>query len=282
MIVLECVQPSPEWRKARLGVLTASRVGQMFNGGGRPIMPAWYTLTRKGREATFRGSIQQEIVAALEARAHGANELEIPTGQSLKNMIDRGYVVERPPPPDAKPIAPPVTLSANRYKLMDRLVAEWATGDSAEEFVATHAMERGHELEGEALERFGEITGMTAKAVGLVYRNEARTEACSPDWMAEAFGVEVKCVEPWTLIGWRRIGGMPPEHEAQVQFSLWVTGFERWYFFAYHPDLPPLLIECCPENRWQKAFNEHVPTFIREMHTMRDLLRAEGIEPKGV
>jgi hypothetical protein len=33
-------------------------------------------------------------------------------------------------------------------------------------------------------------------------------------------------------------GGYPPEHKAQVQGSLWITGRKWWDFCSYSPDMP--------------------------------------------
>ena len=68
-----------------------------------------------------------------------------------------------------------------------------------------------------------------------------------------------------TVVGMVRQGGVPAEHMAQIQFGLWVTGFERWYFVAHHPLLPSHIVPVEPDLHWQDAFSQHIPEFIYEL-----------------
>lgn len=189
-----------------------------------------------------------------------------------------------------------VELSAKRGALMNRLLAEWITGAPADDFYGTKWTEHGHQYEGEAADRFAEITGAVPHPVGFVYRDDARLVGCSPDWMmGNGFdewevGAEVKCPAPWTHVEWLRAGNIcPRDHRLQVQFSLWVTGLPRWYFMSYcapadfmapwkpGASLRPLIVECEPEARYQDAFSEHVPAFLDEMLAAREELREMGV-----
>ena len=128
MIILNRLQGSPEWRAARLGIVTASAATQILTPG--KLQPS------KQREA-----------------------------------------------------------------YMARLLHEWLTGSSAEEFGGTAWTEHGYQYEGEALDALQLLEGVSARAVGLVYRDESRMIACSPDWLtADDEPCEVKCPAGWTHI----------------------------------------------------------------------------------
>ena len=88
-------------------------------------------------------------------------------------------------------------------------------------------------------------------------------------------------------------GGVPPQHMPQIQFQLWVTGAARAWFVSYAAprddmpwksgaSMPPLIVEVAPDPRWQDALDEHVPAFVDELRTARDLLTAEGYTPWGL
>lgn len=68
---------------------------------------------------------------------------------------------------------------------------------------------------------------------------------CSPDGLVagEDLGVEVKCPEPTNMVRWLIDGVVPKDYICQVHGSLYVTGYDRWIFLAYHRDFPKLIIE---------------------------------------
>lgn len=184
-----------------------------------------------------------------------------------------------------------LTLSKSRDALMAKLLHEWLTGASAEEFGGNKWTEHGHEHEGAAGDWFASVTGEQLERIGFVFRDDTRTVGCSPDlWRPGEYGVELKCPAGWTHIQWLADGGVPREYVMQVQFSLWVTHLPRWYFMSYAASpsdgwlapwkpgayLPPLLVEVAPDARYQDALSEHVPTFVAEMLERREQLLALG------
>ena len=80
---------------------------------------------------------------------------------------------------------------------------------------------------------------------------------------------------------WSGKAGCQPEHMAQIQFGLWVTGFERWYFVAHHPLLPSHIVPVEPDLHWQDAFSQHIPEFIYELMVERQMLLDRGVTPAG-
>ena len=186
-------------------------------------------------------------------------------------------------------IVTPARLQRAKSDYMAQLLAEWVLGQPLdEEWQGSYWTERGQALEPEARAWFELETGQLVKPAGFVYRDESRATGCSPDGLVvpnrvipipEA-GLELKCPAAKTHIGYLLTGGLPPAYRMQVQASMWITGLERWHFMSYHPDLPPLHVACEPDADVFAALDEHVPTFLAELATAKDLLLADGVEPR--
>lgn len=104
------------------------------------------------------------------------------------------------------------------------------------EFTGNIATEYGSYNEDGALTDFRLETGMTVEKVGFIEKDD--WAGCSPDGLiGDSAGLEIKC--PFG----KRKDEAPvlkplleqPHYYAQVQFSLWVTGRETWYFFQWTP-----------------------------------------------
>ena len=74
-------------------------------------------------------------------------------------------------------------------------------------------------------------------------------------------------------------GVCPKKYVPQVQGQIWVTGALWGDFMSYHPGLPPFLKRVEPDPKYQKALDEHMPTFIAELLAGRDRLRELGVVP---
>ena len=57
--------------------------------------------------------------------------------------------------------------------------------------------------------------------------------------------------------------------EAQVQGSLWITGWDWWDEWAYNPDpkMKQGRTRTYPSSEWQKALDEHLGTFKAQLRT---------------
>lgn len=177
-----------------------------------------------------------------------------------------------------KLLTPTGKLSSQRTDLIATLAAESILGEPIDDFQGTYWTDRGSELEGQAGAYFSLQTGHDPQAVGFVYRDDSRQAGCSPDWMIKdtggdwIAGVEVKCPKASTHVGYL-LDGTADKYMPQVQYSLWVTGLPGWYFMSYYPGLPPLLRLLEPVEKWQNAFDEHVPTFLNELAAAKEKLR---------
>ncbi|ELC33004.1 DUF1382 family protein, partial [Escherichia coli] len=105
-----------------------------------------------------------------------------------------------------------------------------------------------------------------------VYRDESMRTACSPDGLcSDGNGLELKC--PFTSRDFMkfRLGGfeaIKSAYMAQVQYSMWVTRKDAWYFANYDPRMKREGLHYVVIERYEKymaSFDEMVPEFIEKM-----------------
>lgn len=128
-----------------------------------------------------------------------------------------------------------------RSKYLRRVVAERLTGKPLEGGFSNAHTDRGHQQEPFGKLAYEARTGNIIEEAGFI-QHPTLMAGCSPDGLVDADGgVEGKSViatvQLETILG----GSYPPEHKAQIQGSLWITGRTWWDFISYCPDLPPHL-----------------------------------------
>lgn len=145
--------------------------------------------------------------------------------------------------------------SAQAAKYENRLAAERFTGTPQDDFGGTRWIERGKELEGDAVQFYGMATGFEVRHVGLIL-NDARTFGGSPDGLIVGHrrGLEMKCPAPDTHVGYfDDPKSLYEEYKHQVQGNLFVSGFEVWDVISYHPEMPLALYEATPDKEYHEA-----------------------------
>lgn len=128
-------------------------------------------------------------------------------------------------------------LSASHESVINKAVAEKILGEPEESFQSFY-MERGAALEPDALAFVNFTYELNFEPVGFLEVSE--WVGCSPDALdlENKTGLELKCPAAHTMVKYLSEGKLPKEYFQQVQFSLMVTGFEKWHFCAYHPSFP--------------------------------------------
>jgi hypothetical protein len=192
--ILQIDQGSPEWQKAKLGVISASNISKV--------------LAKKGTETRH------------------------------------GYMME--------------------------LIGQIATKE-AEEFNAK-ALEWGKVNEPAARAAYEFETGNNVELAGFIYGPDKRT-GCSPDGMITKLnrGLEIK--NPMTgkvHADFLTMDKIKIEYIYQVQFSMWVTGFDEWDFCSFHAKFkaPGTMLKILTIKRdaeLMKRFDDEIPAFISEM-----------------
>lgn len=120
------------------------------------------------------------------------------------------------------------------------------------EFTGNVATDYGNYHEEGAIIEFRMETGLDVSPSGFVTTED--WAGCSPDGIcSDGAGLEVKC--PFSLrkaeapVAFKTLAEQP-HYEAQVQFSLWVTGRDAWHFFQWAPN-GTKLETVYPDLEWQ-------------------------------
>jgi hypothetical protein len=129
-----------------------------------------------------------------------------------------------------------------RERAICKLIAERANCESAPNY-ENWAMQRGTELEPQAVAAFEGETGIKVADVGFCISKHGAF-GCSPDGLivGESVGFEGKVPVPETHIRYRRAGELPDEYFYQIQGSMACSGARAWHFQSWNPGLAPLRI----------------------------------------
>ena len=135
-------------------------------------------------------------------------------------------------PPTGKP-KKEWTQSAETYLVS--LIGEHLTGQPMDD-CDSKATRWGNDHEAEAREALCWSVGVAITTTGFWTLDEEEWIGGSPDGLANGLISEIK--SPWTTkehvrVLWSR--RIPPEHTAQVQGNLWITGREKCLFASYDP-----------------------------------------------
>ena len=120
-------------------------------------------------------------------------------------------------------------------ELIDRVVYERLTGVTPESFT-NEWMERGKQLESEALFAYELETGNKVECVGFIELNE--WTGCSPDGLVDNDGmVQVKCPKWTTMMDYWWSWEVPQNYTIQVQSEMFIAGRAWSDLYFYHPGL---------------------------------------------
>ncbi|OWV62539.1 exonuclease [Rhizobium sp. N122] len=160
-----------------------------------------------------------------------------------------------------------------RSKYMRELAAEIYTGEPNVSFSNGH-MERGHEMEDIARKEYAFITDQEPIQVGFI-RNGLK--GSSPDSLiGDNGGLEIKTALPEIQIDRLERNRLPPEHVAQVQGNLWVSGREWWDFVSYWPKLPMLTVRVYRDEAYIKTMSDEIDRFNDELAELVERVRRYG------
>jgi hypothetical protein len=156
-----------------------------------------------------------------------------------------------------------------RQTYMNKLIGEVCTG-YAEELNAK-ALQWGKDNEEAAIAAYEFASGNEVEKIGLAYKDEFKRAGASADFKIKNknHGGENKCpITPQVHIDFLLNQAIRPEYITQVQFGLWVTGWDAWDFTSYHPRMKAKMIHYITIERDQELmryFDEEIPKFIFEM-----------------
>lgn len=157
-----------------------------------------------------------------------------------------------------------VKPASNDYSraLTALLVAERIT-DWTDPVYVSDDMLRGHEDEPRAVEKYSEWRGVTVDSVGFMVRDDWGFRiGYSPDGLVGTDGlVEVKSPRAKTHLRTILSGEVPPQHMAQLQCGLLVSGREWIDFISYCGGMPMWVKRVEPDERWHEAIVAAVEQF---------------------
>lgn len=152
-----------------------------------------------------------------------------------------------------------------RRKYLYTLAGEILTGEPAENYSNAH-MERGHEMEDEARSLYAFERDVEPERIGFMRRGRA---GCSPDCIIGTAGMgEVKSKLPHLQIEVLERNALPPEHKAQVQGQLWVSGREWCDFVSYWPRLPLFCTRVERDDPYIAGLAQAVADFVGELDAL--------------
>jgi hypothetical protein len=163
----------------------------------------------------------------------------------------------------------------SRATYLRRVLAERLTGKPVETYRNGH-MDRGQEQEPWAREAYEVKTGELIYVPEFI-PHDTLMAGCSPDGLiGDDGGGEFKCVIPTVQVETILRDSMPPEHKAQVQGNLWITGREWWDFCSFCPDMPEhlqlVVYRVLPDRDYIANLEREVAAFLHEVQQVYDRL----------
>lgn len=172
--------------------------------------------------------------------------------------------------------------AAARRDLRARLVAERLSGQSQEDGYVSKEMQRGSDLEADAICAYELARDVVVQPVGFLAHHEL-SAGCSPDGQINQFEglIEVKCPKTATHIGYLRSQKVPTAYLHQITHNLWITGAQWCDFVSFDPRLPEaarLLVRRVLRSEVDlKAYELAVRLFLNEVDAdVADVLRLCG------
>lgn len=154
-----------------------------------------------------------------------------------------------------------------RRRYMLDLAGERLTGRLTEGFSNEHT-ERGHAMEDDARQMYAFQQDADPVRVGFV-RNETIRAGASPDSLLGERGLlEIKTKLPALQLDVLELNRLPPDHVAQVQGQLWVTGRDFCDFVSFWPGLPLFVKRVERDEAYLKALAQAVADFNGELDAL--------------
>jgi hypothetical protein len=152
-----------------------------------------------------------------------------------------------------------------RSKYLYTLAGEILTGDVQPSYT-NDAMERGHEMEADAVGLYAFERDVEPMTCGFMRRGRA---GCSPDRLVGENGLlEVKSKLPHLQLEVLERDDVPPEHKAQVQGQLWVSGRAWCDFVSYWPRLPLFVKRVYRDEKYIETLAQAVADFVGELDAL--------------
>lgn len=178
--------------------------------------------------------------------------------------------------------------AAPRRDYRTQLVCERLTGAAQENGFLSADMQRGLDLEDEAVAAYEMVTGRLVSRVGFL-RHANLAAGASPDGVVGEYEglIEVKAPKSATHLTYWRSGGVPAAYRPQLTHQLWITGAAWVDFVSYDPRFPAalqvFLVRLVRDADAIAAYEHHARAFLaevdRETEAVRSLAGAAAMVP---
>ncbi|WP_342711542.1 lambda exonuclease family protein [Bradyrhizobium sp. B124] len=160
-----------------------------------------------------------------------------------------------------------------RRAYMLKLAGEIISGEKMESFSNDYT-ERGHEFEPILRDLYCFETGAQLERVGFIRNGRV---GCSPDSLIGTDGgLEIKSQSPHLLIETILKDEFPPEHKAQVQGTLWVTGRQWWDIAVGYKGMPLFRKRTHRDEKYIQSLATEVDRFNAELDAVVAQIRRHG------
>lgn len=244
-------QGTPEWHRAKAGVVSASKA---------------YILLMKGSRAPFPVDLEIKVIKrGVNAVTFGGETFEgtkAACTEFVRNKL-------------------PLIPSETRKTYMCELVGSVTTGLVPEEIKAK-PLQWGKDNEQDAQDAYSAKTFETVCDMGFIYQDGSMRAGCSPDGLivGQEKGLELKC--PWSTAVWvafAAFGEIKKEEIIQCQFSMMITGYKSWGFSKFDPrnvNCKKLhVVEIERDEKMIEQLRDGLDLFIKDMDVM---LKNLGLE----
>jgi hypothetical protein len=168
-------------------------------------------------------------------------------------------------------------LSKQARRYAHELIAETLLGAPLDSPVGNlDWVARGKLLEPQAVQQYQFTTDTETKAVGFITTDCGRL-GCSPDRLITGTrgGLEIKCTLAVTHVGFM-IDGPGEDYKQQVQGQLAIAELEYVDLYAYHPELPPVMIRTYRDEPYIAKMRAALSEFLDMRDAMLVQARASG------
>lgn len=170
-------------------------------------------------------------------------------------------------------LTPRTRKPAKADAYLARIVAERLLGQPIES-EGNPWMERGHDLEDEALRWVAFQRDLDIERVGFLL-NDDRTLGASPDALTRGMGVEIKCpsavVHVANLVDPERF---KVDHYGQCQVGMIVSERPAWFLVSFNPTLPKLVVTVERDEGYIAAYREAHAAFVARVAEAVDRIQA--------
>lgn len=169
-----------------------------------------------------------------------------------------------------------LSKTAVNYAL--RLCAERLLNATSESSISNPWMERGKELEADAVRQYEWQCDVATLPVGFITTDDGLI-GCSPDRLVlsdERLAVEIKCPAPHVHLGYL-LDGTTDDYRPQVMGQILVAELDRAHLYSFHPQMPPALIENRPDPDYLAKLKDALDRFNANLFDMLERAKALGV-----